>query len=1187
MILLRSFLSGHIRIKRTLEYYDAGIGPRVPFGGGFGPTVSAIFATALGDYTTLSTVSTMPDGGSITRAGNAMVWVNDGGTAKLTWAPNNLVLQANTFDTSAGWYYGTSPGALSANTIVAPDGNTTASAYTWGTTTADIGFLRIKPTGTYNAATALIYSIWVKVPSGTKSFRINISNWTTTTTTSSDKQATTTWQRFSYAIPAGTLSNTGSIAAALAGASGSPTDPVAAGDVLHVWGPQLEAVTYQTTPSGTYYLNYPTPNTTAAYYGPRFDYDPATLAAKGLLVEGTRTNLCVQSQNLATTWLTAIAGDIVSATAATSPDGTSNGGSFTADGTFALHFVYTTSNGIVANTVQTWSVFLKNPPSNAANFVYVDVYFAGGTNQYISQVVNLTNGTISQSDVGTSASLISRSIQNVGNGWYRVSVTGTIAGTGAPVLAVGIAAAATGNTNDGYGRYVTSSSASFYMFGAQVETANFASSYIPTTTGSLARAAETFTLANYQNRLVESFYIDEETGGSWSANINASATSPLTISTPTFGWVTSVRAYTNAYAGDISSPSWLAGQYDAVGGYSPSVRNSNATYYDSTGMLTYGPNNLVLQSQALATSPWTASNGGVGSLAVLTNDFASAPDSTNTATRVQCALNGGTTSADRSFVSQNLSLVVGTTYVVSFYAKLNTGTSAVMYALIGGAAQLLPTVTNSWQRFNFTATATATGSIRLGLYGGQTPAAADSIDLLLWGVLIEAVTYQTSPRAYIPTTSAAVYQPRYDYDPQSVLQGTGTVSSNTIVFPATFNDGSTCSAVNSYYNGQYVTIGGSNFTITGYTGTSPARTATLNLTPSAQSSQAFTLGNPTWLTPRGMLIEEQRTNLAPYSNGFDNIAWGAAAGAMTATPSATISPDGSNNGYKLIPFTSAVSHYIGQSIAVGGNQATFSIYAKAAGYNYIVLMTSSANASFNISTGALQATSGAVQATSVTSVGNGWYRCSLTATNATSVHYVSCGSSPSAAFFSAAGDGVSGVFIYGLQIEAGSFATSYIPTTTGSVTRVADVVKLSGSALTTARGTNASLALEYYYARNGCIWDLEPVSAGAFLTMSAQGAGGTGWYAAGLAAMTAPTLNAINRQAISWNKTGNFSGSTNNSATVSSSASDYTGTSTVSYLGARGDGSLCINSYVRSLAFYNQRLPDTILAQKSTVGSPY
>ena len=89
------------------------------------------------------------------------------------------------------------------------------------------------------------------------------------------------------------------------------------GDEIWVWGCQVELVTYQTAPSGTYYNSHPTPTTAAAYYGPRFDnyYNTSTSTwqSRGLLIEGTRTNLVVQSNtfNSATSWLKSSVGTIL------------------------------------------------------------------------------------------------------------------------------------------------------------------------------------------------------------------------------------------------------------------------------------------------------------------------------------------------------------------------------------------------------------------------------------------------------------------------------------------------------------------------------------------------------------------------------------------------------------------------------------------------------------------------------------------------------------------------------------------------------------------------------------------------------------------------------------------------------------------------------------------------------------
>jgi hypothetical protein len=83
----------------------------------------------------------------------------------------------------------------------------------------------------------------------------------------------------------------------------------------------------------------------------------------------------------------------------------------------------------------------------------------------------------------------------------------------------------------------------------------------------------------------------------------------------------------------------------------------------------------------------------------------------------------------------------------------------------------------------------------------------------------------------------------------------------------------------------------------------------------------------------------------------------------------------------------------------------------------------------------------------ISNAGSGWYRCTIYpkkdfgTTSILQIFLVSTGST-----FSYTGDGTSGIYLWGAQLEAGAFATSYIPTTTAAVTRSADVASITGSA---------------------------------------------------------------------------------------------------------------------------------------------
>ena len=209
--------------------------------------------------------------------------------------------------------------------------------------------------------------------------------------------------------------------------------------------------------------------------------------------------------------------------------------------------------------------------------------------------------------------------------------------------------------------------------------------------------------------------------------------------------------------------------------------------------------------------------------------------------------------------------------------------------------------------------------------------------------------------------------------------------------------------------------------------------------------------NPITFESLGLLIEESRTNLVTYSEQFDNAAWIKTRSSITANT--IVAPDGALTGDKLVEDTTASStHQVIQSASfTSGTAYTFTTYIKAAERTWALLrlpssaFTSTLQAYFNLSTGVIGAITASTTA-SITPVGNNWYRCSVTATATTTA-------SGSPGIFLADGDngasytgnGVSGIYIWGAQLEAGAFATSYIPTVASQVTRAADAASMTGT----------------------------------------------------------------------------------------------------------------------------------------------
>ena len=177
-------------------------------------------------------------------------------------------------------------------------------------------------------------------------------------------------------------------------------------------------------------------------------------------------------------------------------------------------------------------------------------------------------------------------------------------------------------------------------------------------------------------------------------------------------------------------------------------------------------------------------------------------------------------------------------------------------------------------------------------------------------------------------------------------------------------------------------------------------------------------------------------NLVGYSQDFDNAAWNK--NGATITTDIVSAPDGSLTADKLIPDTSTGPHYVTPNPGIAfivGQVVTYSVYAKAAELTFLQLIftgigpaASNLTAGFNLTTG-IAGTPTAGSTSSIVSVGNGWYRCSITvsvATAGTPTQQIRPSLNSSSTPSSYTGDGTSGIYIWGGQMSDSASLDPYV-----------------------------------------------------------------------------------------------------------------------------------------------------------------
>jgi hypothetical protein len=413
------------------------------------------------------------------------------------------------------------------------------------------------------------------------------------------------------------------------------------------------------------------------------------------------------------------------------------------------------------------------------------------------------------------------------------------------------------------------------------------------------------------------------------------------------------------------------------------TRASSGTFVGSDGLIKTATTNLLLRSEDFETT-WSNINSS---------------ESINTAIAPNGQLTGDKLISDNgaalgdSAITQTISkAAVSTTYAFSIYAKAAELNRATLYVRDSASSSNRATATFSLVNGQITSSAAAFGTFS----AASAPAGQNAGDG--WYRISLAFTTSTE-------TGLAV---RIYTGDSSLTTGDGT--SGIYIWGAQLEQSSTV--------GEYIPT-----------------TSTINSAPRFDH-------NPTTGESLGLLVEEQRTNLLVRSEEFDNASWTVATATITANTGT--SPAGTTT---VDTVASTGTSVVSQSITKAASVTTYSASLFVKGTVNALSLTIDDGATvnrgrvvFNLSTGAISSTNndGDFTGTSgtITSYANSWYRIAVTTTS-------NSATSARLRFFWT-GSGTS-IDAWGAQLEAGAFPTSYIPTTTATVTRSADVASISGS----------------------------------------------------------------------------------------------------------------------------------------------